>query len=310
MTISRQHHPAGGHWVEVAELVQYLGALVGQEPRGGLIEVRYRAGDGMRQRFHRADRPELAAELVLLLGEQHDVYVGCAPRRRRWGGRRAVERVWSLWVDCDGPEASERLASFEPAPAIVVASGSPGGRHAYWPLAEPLEPRQAEEANARLAHALGADAAATDAARILRPPHTRNFKHDPPAPVVLERLGDERLMAADVVRGLPVLPAPVGRGPDPGPALRTGDPLRALEPAVYVEALTGQRVGRSRKVSCPFHEDATPSLHVYETPEGGWFCFSCRRGTSVYDLAGPLWGLRTRGVEFLELRRRLTELLL
>jgi hypothetical protein len=264
----------------------------------------------MRQRFHRADRPELAAELVLLLAQQHDVYVGCAPRRRRWGARRAIERVWSLWVDCDGADASARLASFEPAPAIVIASGSPGGRHAYWPLAEPLEPRQAEEANARLAHALGADPAATDAARILRPPHTRNFKHDPPAPVVLERLGDERQMAADVVRRLPVLPAPAGRGPDPGPALRTGDPLRSLEPAVYVEALTGQRVGRNRKVSCPFHEDATPSLHVYETPAGGWFCFSCRRGTSVYDLAGPLWGLRTRGVEFLELRRRLTELLL
>ena len=294
----------------MAELVQYLGALVGREPRGGLIEVRYREGTGMRQRFHRADRPELAAELVLLLGQQHDVYVGCAPRRRRWGGRRAIERVWSLWVDCDGPEASERLASFEPAPAVVIASGSAGSRHAYWPLAEPLAPREAEEANSRLAHALGADPAATDAARILRPPHTRNFKHDPPAPVVLERLVDERQMAADVVRELPVLPAPAGRGSDPGPALRTGDPLRSIAPVVYVEALTGQRVPRSRKVSCPFHEDATPSLHVYETPEGGWFCFSCRRGTSVYDLAGPLWNLRTRGVEFLELRRRLHELLL
>jgi hypothetical protein len=310
MTTSRRHHPAGGHWAEVAELVEYLGALVGREPRGGLIEVRYREGDGMRQRFHRADRPELAAELVLLLGQQHDVYVGCAPRRRRWGGRRAVERVWSLWVDCDGLEASERLAAFEPAPAIVVASGSAHSRHAYWPLAEPIEPRTAEEANSRLAHALGADPAATDAARILRPPHTWNFKHDRPAPVVLERLTDERQMAADVVRGLPALQVTPGRGPKPGPALRRGDPLRAIEPAFYVEALTGQRVGRSRKVSCPFHEDATPSLHVYETAEGGWFCFSCRRGTSVYDLAGPLWGLRTRGVEFLELRRRLVELLM
>jgi len=44
--------------------------------------------------------------------------------------------------------------------------------------------------------------------------------------------------------------------------------------------------------------------------EGGWYCFSCRRGTSIYDLAGPLWGLCTRGPDFIELRRRLTELLL
>jgi hypothetical protein len=49
---------------------------------------------------------------------------------------------------------------------------------------------------------------------------------------------------------------------------------------------------------------------VYETPEGGWYCFSCKRGTSVYDLAGPLWGLATRGADFLELRRRLHALLL
>ncbi|MFL5927826.1 MAG: CHC2 zinc finger domain-containing protein, partial [Gaiellaceae bacterium] len=160
------------------------------------------------------------------------------------------------------------------------------------------------------AHALGADRAATDAARILRPPHTCNFKHDPPTAVVLERLSDERQMAADVIDGLPELPTLGGRVPDPGPALRRGDPLRTIEPQVYVEALTGQRVGRDRKVRCPFHEDATPSLHVYEGAEGGWYCFSCKRGTSVYDLAGPLWGLRTRGVEFLELRRRLTELLL
>jgi hypothetical protein len=292
------------------ELVRFLSALTGDEPPGGLIEVRYREPGGpMRQRFHRSDRPELAAEIVLMLSRRHDVYVGCAPRRRRWGGRRAIERAWALWVDCDDAEASNRLAAFHPAPAIVVASGSGKNRHAYWPLREPLTPREAEAANMRLALALGADPAATDAARILRPPHTRNFKHDPPAPVVLERLGDERHMAADLVRDLPALPEPTGRGPEPGPALSRGDPLRAIEPTVYVELLTGQRVGRDRKVSCPFHEDASPSLHVYETPEGGWFCFSCRRGTSVYDLAGPLWGLKARGADFLELRRRLTELL-
>ena len=293
------------------ELVRFLSALTGDEPPGGLIEVRYREpGEPMRQRFHRSDRPELAAEIVLLLSRRHDVYVGCAPRRRRWGGRRAIERAWALWVDCDDAQASARLASFHPAPAIVVASGSGANRHAYWPLRESLTPREAEAANTRLALALGADPAATDAARILRPPHTRNFKHDPPAPVGLERLVDERHMAADLVRGLPALPEPTGRGPEPGPALSRGDPLRAIEPAVYVELLTGQRVGRDRKVACPFHEDATPSLHVYEMAEGGWFCFSCRRGTSVYDLAGPLWGLQTRGLDFLELRRRLTELLL
>ena len=298
------------HRAQVAELVQFLDALHVRET-SGLVEVRYRPrGGAMSQRFHRADRPELAAELILLLAQAHDVYFGCAPRQRRSGGRRAIARVWSLWADCDGTAASTRLESFEPRPPIVVRSGSAANRHAYWPLTAPLTPRDAEAANARLAHALGADPAATDAARILRPPHTRNFKHQPPAPVELERLVDDRKMADDILRGLPELPLRERRSREPGPALRRDDALRAIEPAVYVEALTGQAVGRDRKVRCPFHEDASPSLHVYETPEGGWYCFSCKRGTSVYDLAGPLWNLETRGRDFIELRQRLSDVLL
>jgi hypothetical protein len=50
-----------------------------------------------------------------------------------------------------------------------------------------------------------------------------------------------------------------------------------------------------------------PSLHVYAAPERGWCCYSCRRGGSIYDLAAELWGVGTRGREFLELRRRLLE---
>jgi CHC2 zinc finger len=89
------------------------------------------------------------------------------------------------------------------------------------------------------------------------------------------------------------------------------DPLRELEPAVYVTALTGQAVGRSGKVSCPFHEDRTPSFHVYERADQGWYCFGCRRhGQTVYDLASEIWQLQTRGDEFLELRARLYALLL
>ncbi len=45
-------------------------------------------------------------------------------------------------------------------------------------------------------------------------------------------------------------------------------------------------------------------------PPGGWYCFGCGRGTSVYDLAAELWNVEPRGAEFVELRRRLSELLL
>ena len=86
----------------------------------------------------------------------------------------------------------------------------------------------------------------------------------------------------------------------------------ALLPARYVLALTGQRVGRDRKVRCPLHPDRRPSLHVYEDPARGWYCFGCRRGGSVYDLAGALWltgqsrgAGQLRGRAFLEVRERL-----
>ena len=72
-----------------------------------------------------------------------------------------------------------------------------------------------------------------------------------------------------------------------------------------MQALTGQHVGRQRKITCPFHDDHTPSLHVYEHPEQGWYCFGCQRGGSIYDLAAALYRLPPRGRDFLELRERL-----
>jgi hypothetical protein len=89
--------------------------------------------------------------------------------------------------------------------------------------------------------------------------------------------------------------------------LSSDDPLRRIPPAVYVEVLTGLAVARNRKVSCPWHEDRVPSLHVYERPEQGWYCFGCGRGGSIYDLAAELYGLRPRGREFLQLRALLSE---
>jgi hypothetical protein len=88
------------------------------------------------------------------------------------------------------------------------------------------------------------------------------------------------------------------------------DPLLLVPPPVYFERLTGVRVGRSGKLRCFFHHDRSPSLHVYPEAGRGWYCFGCGRGGSVYDLAALLWGRKTRGGDFLELRRELENLLL
>ena len=87
------------------------------------------------------------------------------------------------------------------------------------------------------------------------------------------------------------------------------DPLRRVSAELYVPLLTGRELGRDRKVLCPLHDEQTPSLHVY-ADDGGWYCYGCERGGSIIDLAGALWGLDTRGRDYVEIRRRLVDLLL
>src|SRR3954454_5186599 len=104
--------------------VRFLAALAGTAQRGELVELRYRLEDGQRmgQVFDRPSRVRGLAPPATALGRRADVYVGCAPRTRRHGGRDAVERAFVLWADCDGDHAVAALGEFDPAPAVVVAS--------------------------------------------------------------------------------------------------------------------------------------------------------------------------------------------
>jgi hypothetical protein len=88
----------------------------------------------------------------------------------------------------------------------------------------------------------------------------------------------------------------------------SSDPLRVVPPPVYFELLTGLRVGRSGKLHCLFHDDRSPSLHVYPDAGRGWYCFGCGRGGSIFDLAALLSGRETHGRDFIQLRRELEAL--
>ena len=240
------------------ELERYLAVLAGREPTGGLLELRFRRGPGrpMRQRFYPAERARRVAETTLWLSQTSEVYLGVLPRRRRAGGKAALERAWVLWADCDTPAAATALEGFNPAPAVVVASGSESALHAYWPLERPIDPSEAEQRNRAIARALGADERSCDAARILRPPGSVNRKYDPPRAVTLECFTGEAFGADEVTSHLP--PPPVttsarGRG---GERQHSEDPLLALEPRAYVEALTGLPVGRDGKVAARFTRTA------------------------------------------------------
>jgi hypothetical protein len=298
--------------VRQATVQRFLEVLAGDSESGELLELRYRREDGYRmgQLFESPRRLRRLASRAIRLGRRTDVYVGCAPRTRRYGGRDAVARAFVLWADCDGDDAVATLERFVPQPSIVIASGSGHNCHAYWPLTKPLAAGEIERANRRLAHALGADPASADVARILRVPATYSHKHEPPVPVDALRLDlDRRVRAADVVGGL-ADPRPAPRASAAAPdAQRGADPLLAIAPDVYVQRLLGVEVPRHRKVTCPFHADRHASLHVYETAERGWYCYgACRRGGTIYDLAGPLYGYTARGEDFTRLRAELRRL--
>ncbi|MCA1680158.1 MAG: hypothetical protein LC790_15780 [Actinobacteria bacterium] len=147
------------------------------------------------------------------------------------------------------------------------------------------------------------------AATILRPPGTANFKHTPAVAVVAQRIQPWRRVSARRLVGElddpPARATPRAERRDVGD-ISDDDGLRQLAPAVYVQALTGLSVRRDGKVSCPFHgEDRSPSLHVYEDPAAGWYCYGCGRGGSIFDLGAQVFGLSTRGREFTQLRTRL-----
>lgn len=289
--------------------LEYLRALAGGAPESHFLELRYRVGsEALATAFFSAHGADSVAAFVDERASQTDVYIGCAPRARRSGTRNDIDQVWVLWAECDGAEAARTALSYRPTPSIVIRSGSGQNLHAYWPLRRALGPAEAEVANLRLAHAVGADRACFDAARILRPPGTWNHKHAPPSPVVAVRVESaDRFDPGEVLARAPEVElGHVERRWSTRPARDPGrDGLLCIPPVLYVSELLGVSARAGRKVRCPFHADERPSLHVYATASRGWSCFSCRRGGSIYDLAGELWGMSTRGREFLSLRREL-----
>jgi len=311
----------GHHAAAAVAAERHLTALASREPPGGLVELRFRLpGGAMLQRFYPTSRLRPVANTAVYLGREHDVYLGCAPRRRRAGGRSAIAHGWALWADCDTPQSTRTLTHFDPPPSLIVRSGSGSNCHAYWLLDQPVKIPELEELNLRLARALGADDHAYDAARVLRVAGTRNHKHNPPAPVTLEHATGELHPIANITAVL--ADADVDEPPrhlqeaHPPPSRPGKDALLAIAPSVYLHALTGLQAGRDGKVSCPFHADEDPSLHVYAEPARGWYCYGCQRGGSIYDLASELWlsgqsrDAPLRGRRFIEVRDRLSAIFL
>jgi RepB DNA-primase N-terminal domain len=239
-----------------AALRLQLAALAGSAPPSSFVEIRPLARDGRpaRRSFVPVRELDEAAARCLDLARDCNVFVGAAPRARRDGTAAAVEQVWCLWADLDGRDALERLARFRPLPSIVIRTGSPDHAHAYWPLHTALSPQGAHRANRRLALALGADSAATDPARILRPAGTLNHKHDPPATVACVRLELDVFALGAVVGALPDDPRYCARLV--APVRTSGDPSDVIAGLARVvrEAQTGNRNRATYWAACRIAE--------------------------------------------------------
>lgn len=93
-----------------------------------------------------------------------------------------------------------------PLPAIIVDSG--GGLHVYWPFDRDLEINawhalaKALKDRCKTAGFAADPTSTTDAARILRPPGTLNYKYDPPAAVAIVQDTGEVFDPSDLLRSL------------------------------------------------------------------------------------------------------------
>ena len=128
-------------------------------------------------------------------GGTEGYYFGVA--LRSGGGTKAdITQIPCLHVDCDFKDTpreilAEKFKQLPFKPSIAVKSG--GGVHLYFIFKEPVgqdEIPRVEDANRRLAAALGGDLNACDASRILRIPGTLNHKYNPPANVEVSQTND------------------------------------------------------------------------------------------------------------------------
>jgi hypothetical protein len=163
---------------EAVQASTFLGTLFYQLDAGEHIEIRYKlsgAEQPMKREFLKSAGS--AADMALMLGEQHDVYIGVAPRQGKVGTKDGISRLFALWGDLDvkGDHTSadrlKQLDSLSCVPSIVVSSG--GGYHPYWLLEQhskgSSDLARAERIMMRIAEGLDGDPV-HDRTRILRVP--------------------------------------------------------------------------------------------------------------------------------------------
>lgn len=183
------------------------------------------------------------------LDSGENLYFGVCPRKPGaiQGRKEDVANCPCVWVDLDlkdvgGDVDTAKQILWDNAPlgignwTAIVASG--GGFHAYLRLDEPAGPEdfdRIEAINRGIARKCHGDMVATDIARILRIPGTRNFKYQPPRPVALVYQYDGNEASLDSLSVYEDLGAMVEMPADYRSSLRTEEIERCMDRCVFLQ---------------------------------------------------------------------------
>lgn len=160
--------------------------------------------------LHSCDDFDGVVDFIARHAADRNIYVGVAARDGQGRDAGHCTALHALFVDLDFKDSSEascfeRLSTFPLSPSAVVHSG--GGLQPYWFLEQPYDLRVGCEAAGAmlrsLSHALTADMAAAEPARILRMPGTTNHKY--PRPVAVAAFDGTRYPITAFASALPAV---------------------------------------------------------------------------------------------------------
>ena len=154
---------------------------------------------------------EEVADLIPELDRLNNQGAGIFTTVNRCIGRRSkdnVKKIRAAHADVDDASDRELRTLIESVtPSIIVTSSEPTKLHLYWQLDEAAakEKEAVSQLNRLLAYDYGADKAATDIARILRPPGFKHMKyrHLGQTPVVTASYNNRIYSLAEVQAAFP-----------------------------------------------------------------------------------------------------------
>ena len=278
---------------------QFLTALYGGKPDSLYACLWWR--DTKRHRFYR--NVQAASDAV---EGANDAYVCVSLFKDRKRGNALSRALPGLWLDIDmqseskAPVTPDQVNEFIGAlPKPTMITHTPHGMHLWhlftdlWVFKSLAAQRNAaqlcvawERMAQETANAIGFEIDfVSDLARVMRVPGTVSGD----VPITMQWFGDRysRTAMRELVKEHWSVSAP--QRSTNAKITSKDDCLLDIDPVEYVYVLTGKQPERGSKVTCPFHNDSAPSMHLYPGTKG-FTCFGCGRSGGIYQFAGYLWG--------------------